>query len=259
MRSFCEHWPRVEASWQSYSLIQVTVTQLTNDELRLHFFRPNLWLRVAQESQFRVELRDVAPGLWIWRFPHPHWKPGQGWEPVVACTYVQSGGETLLLDPLAPLPDAAEVWTRLDAHPPTAVVVLKPDHVRDVDLFVRRYSARAFGPRLFFRYDVPETELQWIEPGSQLPGGLVALYDGRGRNETPLWLPEQRAIVFADALTAPGGELRVWASPCHQERALPALRALLELPFERVIVSHGEPVHTRADYERALERVPWTG
>ena len=29
-----------------------------------------------------------------------------------------------------------------------------------------------------------------IEPGSELPGGLVALYDGRGRNETPLWLPE---------------------------------------------------------------------
>ena len=40
-----------------------------------------------------------------------------------------------------------------------------------------------------------------IEPGSELPGGLVALYDGRGRNETPLWAPEQRALLFADALT----------------------------------------------------------
>jgi hypothetical protein len=45
--------------------------------------------------------------------------------------------------------------------------------------------------------------------------------------------------VFADALTAPAGELRVWATPWHEERALPALRALLELPFEHVIVSHG--------------------
>ncbi len=34
--------------------------------------------------------------------------------------------------------------------------------------------------------------------------------------------------------------------------------ALLDLPFEHVIVSHGEPV-TRADYERALERAPWSG
>ena len=59
--------------------------------------------------------------------------------------------------------------------------------------------------------------------------------------ETPLWLPEQRALVFADAFTAPGGELRVWDSPAHAERALPALRALLELPFELVILAHGEP------------------
>ncbi len=98
-----------------------------------------------------------------------------------------------------------------------------------------------------------------ILPGSRLPGGLVALYDGRGRNETPVWLPEQRALVFADALTERGAELRVWATPWHRERALPALRALLELPFEHVIVSHGEPVHSRADYERALEREPWSG
>jgi glyoxylase-like metal-dependent hydrolase (beta-lactamase superfamily II) len=214
---------------------------------------------MKQDPQSQVELRDVAAGLWIWRLEHPHWRSGQGWEPIVACTCVESGGETLVLDPLAPPVGAVEVWKRLDARPPTAVVVLKPDHVRDVDLFVRRYHARAFGPRLFFRFDVPETELEWIEPGSQLPGGIVALYDGRGRHETPLWLPEQRTLVFADALTAPRGELRVWASPCHKERALPALRALLELPFERVIVSHGEPVHTRTAYERALELAPWSG
>ena len=210
-------------------------------------------------AKARVEMRDVAPGLWIWRLEHPHWRPGQGWEPVVACTCVESRGEILVLDALAPPQDAIEVWKRLDAQPPNAAVVLKPDHVRDVDVFVRRYGARGFGPRLFFRWDMPETELEFIEPGSELPGGLVALYDGRGRNETPLWLPEQRVIVFADALSAPGGELRVWKSPSYEKRALPVLRALLELPFEQVIVSHGEPVHSRAEYERALTRAPWTG
>jgi len=177
----------------------------------------------------------------------------------VTSTCVESRGEVALLDPIAPAEDDAEAWARLDARPPTLVVVLKPDHVRDVDLFVRRYGARAFGPWLFWRTNVPETELEPIEPGSELPGGLVALYDGRGRNETPLWLPEQRALVFADALTAPGGELRVWTTPALEERALPALRALLELPFEHVIVSHGEPVHDRREYERALARPPWTG
>jgi hypothetical protein len=165
----------------------------------------------------------------------------------------------LVLDPQIPPLEAVEVWQRFAARPPTVVVILKPDHVRDAGLFVRRYDARAFGPRLFFRDDVPEIELEPVEPGSQLPGGIVAQYDGRGEAETPLWLPEQRALVFADALTAPGGELRVWATPWHLERTLPALRALLELPFEYVIVSHGEPVHTRAAYERALERTTWPG
>ena len=180
-----------------------------------------------------------------------------GWPQMVTSTCVESGGEIAVLDALAPPDDADEIWERLDAKPPTMAVVLKPDHVRDVDLFVRRYGARAFGPWLFWRRDIPETELEPIEPGSELPGGLHALYDGRGRNETPLWLPGQRALVFSDALTAPQGELRVWESPAHDERALPALRALLELPFEHVIVSHGDPVHDRAAYERALELPPW--
>jgi hypothetical protein len=205
------------------------------------------------------ELKDVAPGLWIWRVEHPDWRPGVGWPPSVTSTCVESGGETAILDPLAPPDEATAVWSRLDARPPTLAVVLKPDHVRDVDVFVRRYNARAFGPSLFWRSNIPDTELEPIEPGSELPGGLLALYDGRGRNETPLWLPEQRALVFSDALTAPEGELLVWSTPWHEERVLPALRGLLELPFEHVIVSHGEPVHNRAAYERALELPPWIG
>jgi glyoxylase-like metal-dependent hydrolase (beta-lactamase superfamily II) len=205
------------------------------------------------------QILDVVHGLWLWRIEYPDWRPEAGWGPLVGSTCVESGGEVVLIDPLAPPDDAPDIWARIDERPPTVVVILKPDHVRDVDLFVRRYDARAFGPYLFWRHNVPETELDGIEPGSALPGGLVALYDGRGRNETPVWLPEQRTIVFADALTAPEGELRVWATPWHEERALPALRALLELPFERVIVSHGEPVHDRAAYERALQLAPWAG
>ena len=212
---------------------------------------------MSEEAHY--ELRDVAPGLWIWRREHPDWTPDADWKPWVTSTCVTSGGETAVLDALLPPEDAREIWARLDSQPPTLAVVLKPDHVRDVDAFVRRYGSRAFGPWLFWRTDIPETELQPIEPGSELPGGLLALYDGRGRNETPLWLPEQRALVFADALTAPNGELRVWASPSHEERALPALRKLLELPFEVVIVAHGEPVHDRGAYERALELPPWEG
>jgi hypothetical protein len=205
----------------------------------------------------RPEIRDVAPGLWVWRQDHPDWHPEAGWDPPVTSTVVESRGEVAFLDALAPPEDAREVWERIEARPPTMVVVLKPDHVRSVDLFVQRYGARAYGPDVFHRGDVPEIDLEWIGPGSELPGGFVALYDGRGRNETPLWLPEQRALVFADALTERGGQLFVWATPWHEERVLPALRALLELPFEHVIVAHGEPVHDRAGFERALELPPF--
>jgi hypothetical protein len=206
-----------------------------------------------------TEIRDVAPGLWIWRSRHPDWSPDVDWEPAVTSTCLESGGEVAVLDALLAETGAEEVRARLDAGPPTLAVVLKPDHVRSVDAIVKRYGARPFGPSLFWRDDIPETELEAIEPGSRLPGGLVALYDGRGRNETPLWLPEQRALVFADALTEREGELRVWGTPWHEERVVPALRAMLDLPFEHVIVSHGDPVHNRAAFERALELPPWFG
>jgi hypothetical protein len=202
------------------------------------------------------EILDVKPGLWVWRVEHPDWTPDSDWPAAVSSTCVESRGEVALLDPIAP-ETGDDVWRRLDETPPTLLVVLKPDHIRSVDLFARRYGAPAFGPSLFWPDDVPDTTLEPIEPGAELPGGLVAQYDGRGKNETPVWLPEQRALVFADALTAPDGELRVWNTPWHEERALPALRALLELPFELVIVSHGVPVHERAEYERALERAPY--
>ena len=203
-----------------------------------------------------AEIRDVAPGLWIWSVEYPDWRPDAGWGPNVWSTCVESGGEVAVLDPMEPQDD--EVWARLDEQPPTLAVVLKPDHVRDVDLFVGRYRARAFGPWLFSPQNIPKTELELVQPGTELPGGLVALYDGRGRMETPLWLPEQRGLVFADALTAPDGELVVGETPWHEERVLPALRALLELPFETVVVSHSNeaPVHDRAAFEAALRRPP---
>jgi glyoxylase-like metal-dependent hydrolase (beta-lactamase superfamily II) len=198
---------------------------------------------------------DVAPGLWIWRIDHPTWSPDAGGDRVITSVCVEEGGEIAVIDALAPPMDTG-IWERLDERLPTMAVVLKPDHVRSVDLFVERYGIPAYGPDVFQKDDIPETDLQLIYPGYELPGGFVALHDGRGRNETPLWLPEHRTILFADALTTLGGALQVWATPWHEERALPALKAMLDLPVERVIISHGDPVHSRDEFERALAREP---
>ena len=136
------------------------------------------------------EVRDVAPGLWVWRVEHPDWRPHLDWEPMVASTCVESGDEVAVLDPIAPPDDAAEVWKRLDARLPTLAVVLKPDHVRDVDMFVRRYGARAFGPSLFWRGNVPDTELEAIEPGSELPGGSSRSTTGGAGARRPCGCPD---------------------------------------------------------------------
>lgn len=209
-----------------------------------------------------VEIRDVAPGLWLWRHPHWEWREGDDWEPEVASVVVESGGEVVLIDPLAPPPvDGAEVYRRLDARRPTRVVIVKPDHVRDLDLFCHWYGIPAHGPWLWWKGDAPHAEVEPILPDAVLPGGLVALADGRGGIERPIYLPEQKAIVFADGMTAPksaGGLLRIWWTPVIENRAKPALRAMLDLPFEWVIVSHGEPVHTRDDFIAALGREPWS-
>ena len=218
-----------------------------------------------------VEVIDLAPGLWIWRQEHPEWSEGHDWQEVVTSVCVDAGAERWVIDPLLPPEDAAQVWDRFADRPPTAVAVLIPDHMRStwndrqtwsIDALVRRYGCRAFGPNAFDPDDIdrlgpPETDVQKIVPGHELPGGLVPFRDPRGWSETPLYLPQHKTLVFGDSMTERAGSLRVWMSPTHEERAVPDLRCMLDLPFERVIISHGEPVHTREALEQALERQPW--
>jgi hypothetical protein len=163
-----------------------------------------------------------------------------------------------LIDPLAPPEDEVEIWERLDANPPTMAVILKPDHVRDVDLFAHRYDASRYGPYLFWGGDAPRTELEGSSRSASSRRARHALRRPRAERDAAL-APEQRALVFADALTAPGGELRVWGTPVAREARPARVARAARAPFEHVIVSHGEPVHDRAAFEQALERPPWAG
>ena len=73
-------------------------------------------------------------------------------------------------------------------------------------------------------------------------------------SETVYWLPEHAALVCGDVILGRGGGLSVprpWVGDRYDE-AVEALRPLLELPVERVLVTHGEPVLAGA--LEALER-----
>ncbi|SDS38304.1 ankyrin repeat domain-containing protein [Microlunatus soli] len=218
-----------------------------------------------------VEVIDLEPGLWIWRQQHPSWKEGHDWPEVVTSVCVDVGDQRWVLDPLLPPDDASAVWDRLSDRPPTAVAVLIPDHLRESwgdrsrwssDLLADRYGCRVFGPNdvdpdMIAAIGPLTADVETIVPGTELPGGLVPFRDVRGWAETPLWIPEHHTLVFGDGMTERDGSLRVWMSPTHEERALPDLQAMLALPFQRVIISHGRPVHDRRAFEDALERPPW--
>ena len=52
----------------------------------------------ARLARMSVEVRDVAPGLWLWR--QPHWgREGDDWEPEVSSFVVESRGEVARWQP----------------------------------------------------------------------------------------------------------------------------------------------------------------
>ena len=78
------------------------------------------------------------------------------------------------------------------------------------------------------------------------------------------WLPEHRALVVGDVLLGAGARPRPtddplrlcpqsWLGKPTQDDLRASLRPLLDLPVERVLVSHGLPV--LKDGKRALARV----
>ena len=93
-----------------------------------------------------------------------------------------------------------------------------------------------------------------------IPAG-VEPHPLRGAGEIAFWLPATAALVFGDVvLGAAEGELRLcpesWLEDVRVDRAGLAglLSPLLELPIERVLVSHGVPaLHDgRATLARAI-------
>ena len=217
-------------------------------------------------------MHEIATGLWRWTARHPEWHPGPfGAE--VACFAAQAGDTTLLIDPLVP-PEPEPLWKTIDAilgHR-LAILITIPYHVRSSEEIWRRYKNQAettiHGHRAAAKRLKNTPAFREIEPGVPLPGGVGAYTIGKPRRyEMPLHLPSHGALVFGDAVAETGGRLVVWATDkidadverFYRERFNPTLEPLLELDFDAVLPTHGQPVleDGKQELRAALAAKPW--
>jgi glyoxylase-like metal-dependent hydrolase (beta-lactamase superfamily II) len=208
-----------------------------------------------------MDVLELAPGLWRWTGRHEEWKQDVG------CVYYEHGGEVCLIDPLLPPEDPERFWAALDRDVARAggavnVLITVFWHARSTRELVARYGARLWAPSRA-RAAVERrasTVTAPFRPGASLPGGIEAFASGRS-TEVVFWLPEHRALVTGDVILGDaGGGVRLcpesWlpAGTGHRELRR-ALRPLLDLDVEQIVVSHGDPVLARANEAlRALLR-----
>jgi hypothetical protein len=156
-------------------------------------------------------MEEIRPGLWTWTGEHPEWTPELTWGPEVRSYAVQLEDLRVLIDPVLPAPRA------------DAVLLTVPWHRRSTD----------------------ELELDVLDeppPGIEARPGFFA-------EERAYWIPEHRAIVLGDAYMDGEPAPLEWAT--DDPEAPGRIRALLELPFELVLPTHGE-ITDRAAFEASL-------
>jgi glyoxylase-like metal-dependent hydrolase (beta-lactamase superfamily II) len=193
-----------------------------------------------------MEVASITPRLWRWTGYHEEWKEDVG------CIYYETKDGIVLIDPLIPPEESDRFLSTLDREvvgKPVHVLVTVFWHTRSAAALVQRYGARVWAPKAG-RAAVARRAGDVTDPFSpddRLPGGLEAYRTARAA-EVVYWLPEELALVPGDVLLGDGtGGARMcpesWlpASKTHRDLAA-SLRPLLDLPIERILVSHGEPV-----------------
>jgi hypothetical protein len=218
-------------------------------------------------------MKRLTEGLWRWTARHPEWHPGEFGAEVASFAARAEDGTLLLVDPLLPA-EPEPVTDQLDAMAGdrVAILITIPYHVRSAEDLWKRYGKQAettiHGHPAAAKRLKDRSAFRQIEPGTPLPGGVTAHTIGKPRRyEMPLHLPSHDALVFGDAVAESGGALKVWATDkvdakverFHRERFNPTLEPLLELDFDRVLVTHGEPVMKggKRALRAALKAKPW--
>ena len=175
----------------------------------------------------------IAEGLWRWTAPHPNW---ENWpnhereEREVGCVYYEAEDATVLIDPLVPPGEDGELFRHLDADVarralPVVILLTAEWHRRSADELAGRYDARI---------------------GGALPAGVEEIpIEGADERQVAYFIRPHAALVTCETFGVDiDGELYVGQSPALErpDELEASLDRIMELPVERLLVSHGEPV-----------------
>ncbi len=182
---------------------------------------------------------EIAPGLRRWNSWHEEWKQEVG------SLAVRTADGLALIDPLDPPPELRK---------PEHVLLTVFFHARTAgDLGAPNVWAPARAARRLKNRGVEVTDPFGGEEEIALPGGIRPFETAR-ESEVVYWLPDHRAVAVGDVLLGAGAKPHPTSEALRlcPERWLggdatlddlrESLRPLLDLPVERILPSHGDPV-----------------
>jgi hypothetical protein len=204
-------------------------------------------------------VKTIADGIYRWELRHPDWHPRTEFGAKVACYVVHEGENTVLVDPL--FEDPAEIDALIQGEVVTAVTI--PYHVRSSAEAVKRWGGTIVGHPDVQRRLPEGTPFHGDE---DLPLDLK-MHKVARLKERPLELPRTKSLCFGDRVVGVEGGLRVWLdNPITDQRrewfrrtGAPALEHLLEIDFDKALVTHGDPVlkNAKQALQNALGGEPW--
>jgi hypothetical protein len=191
-------------------------------------------------------MREVLPGVFHWTAMHPKIQIR------VSSWWLDDAG--VLVDPLEPEEEGIE-WFESQPVRPQAVLLSNRHHYRHSDRFAARYGCGVRCIRAGLHEFTPEQHVEGFDFEDELPGGALAVeVDAICPDDTALYLPGKRAIVFADGVVRGGayggdGPLgfvpdSLMDDPEGTKRGLleSFSRLLSELDFDHLLLAHGGPV-----------------
>ena len=189
-----------------------------------------------------MKVHELGRGFWYWLAPHPAWDATEDWPEHVPGADYESPDEIVLIDPLVPRGEEEEFWRGLDADLervglPLRVLLTAPCHRRDTARIVERYGARVWAPpRARWRHGAVLTTT------ADLPRGVEALLPDGDQDQALFFVRSHRTLITGDIFSERAGRLKVFVDEQDREPFLAWLPHLCELPIERVVVAHGDPI-----------------